>query len=558
MPIRWREIDGRILVTNDCGDFLRVERETFDRLMAGTLRRDDPVLAELVRRNMLRSDEAEAEVVRRVRDRGHHLTVGPGLHIVVLTLRCDHACRYCHASRQPATRTGSDMTRETADRVLDVILSAPGPDLTIEFQGGEPTLNFDVLRFFVEEGRRRNAGAKRLYYSLVSNLGSVTPAQIDYLIDQGVAVCTSIDGPAALHDRNRPCTAGHGHRRTLAAIERFDAAYRKRKLDPSLAYVNALVTVSRESLAQPAAIVEEYVRLGQKVIHLRPLNPFGMGHRIWGREGYTAGEFLDFYVRAIDHILALNREGVEMAEKTASLMLTRILTDEDPNYMDLRSPCGAGIGQLAYNHDGRVYTCDEGRMVGAMGDDLFCIGDVHRDGYADIIGRPAVRALCVSSCLECLPGCADCAYAPYCGVCPVYNYVVQGDLVGCCATNDRCRIQMGILDHLFRRLEDPETEKLLRRWTETRDRSSVYEPRSPARPRGRAAKKPQGRRRTAPRIHRPAEDRAGGGGPGCEEPSRLGRRRGSATSSTKAVKATKQTGPDPRANPGRGGGFRAR
>ena len=491
MPLRWRELGGRILLTNDCGDHLWVDRAPFDALMAGKLAPEHPLWTELAPCNMLHDPAVEAQVVERVRRRSHHVQVGPTLHIVVLTLRCNHACTYCHASRQPERRAGFDMTLDTAARVLDVILAGPAPDLTIEFQGGEPALNFPVLKYFVEEGRRRTAdGSKRLFFSLVSNLTTLTQPQLDYLVDQGVAVCTSIDGPADLHDRNRRLACGDSHRRVLAAIKRFDQAYRKRRLDPSLAYVNALVTVSRSSLSRPEAIVDEYVRLGQKVVHLRPLNPFGMGRRIWAREGYTAEEFLRFYCRALDHIIALNQQGVEMAEKMASLLLTRILTDHDPNYADLRSPCGAGIGQLAYNHDGRVYTCDEGRMVGAMGDDLFCIGDVHRNSYAELIAHPAVRSLCVASCLECLPGCADCAYAPYCGVCPVYNYVEQGDLVARCASNDRCKIMLGMLDYLFGRLAEPGMLELLRHWTEVRDRSSVYQPRRARKPAARGKPRP--------------------------------------------------------------------
>jgi len=354
------------------------------------------------------------------------------------------------------------------------------------------------LRFIVEEAGRRNAsGAKRIYFSLVSNLSTLRQEQIDFLVDHGVMVCTSIDGPAALHDRNRRLARGGSFERARSAMKAFAAAYRKRKFDPDLAYVNALVTVSRSSLSQPEAIVDEYVRLGQKVVHLRPLNPFGMGRRIWQREGYTAEEFLAFYLHALDYIIRLNRQGVEIMEKMASLLLTRILTDQDPNYADLRSPCGAGLGQLAYNHDGRVYTCDEGRMVGAIGDDLFCIGDVRRNSYAELVTSPGVRSLSVASCVECLPGCADCVYVPYCGVCPVYNYVEQGDLVARCASNDRCRIQLGILDYLFRRLAEPGMEKLLRRWTESRDRSSVYQPRLPKSP-ARAKKAKQRARRAPP------------------------------------------------------------
>jgi uncharacterized protein len=109
-----------------------------------------------------------------------------------------------------------------------------------------------------------------------------------------------------------------------------------------------------------------------------------------------------------------------------------------------------------------------------MGDHLFCIGDVHQDGYAGIIRHAGVRSLCVASCLECLPGCSECAYAPYCGVCPVYNYIMEGDLVARSPNNDRCRIQKGMLDLLFRRLAEPGMQDLLFRWTESKDRSSVY------------------------------------------------------------------------------------
>ena len=52
----------------------------------------------------------------------------------------------------------------------------------------------------------------------------------------------------------------------------------------------------------------------------------------------------------------------------------KMLTADDPNFVDILSPCGAGTGQVAYSHDGRIFTCDEARMVSAMGDDMFAIG----------------------------------------------------------------------------------------------------------------------------------------------------------------------------------------
>lgn len=475
MPFRWKELGGRVLLTNDAGEHVWLEREAFGDFLAGTLPDDHPAFVQLQNHNLVRSSDAEKQLMDRIQARNRHLFLGPNLHIVILSLRCNQNCVYCHASRKPLKSKGFDMSLDTARRVVDVIFESPTDELTIEFQGGEPALNFDVLRFIIEEAYQRNTGIGRdLYFSLVSNLSTLKPEQIDFLVDSGVMICTSIDGPADIHDRNRRFKDHSSHAEALKKIKAFDRAYRKRGLDPDLAYVNALATVSKSALKRPKAVVDEYIRLGHKVIHLRPLNPFGMGLKVWSREGYTAQDFLDFYFQALDYIIELNRQGTEIMEKMASLMLTRILTQEDPNYMDLRSPCGAGLGQLAYNYDGRVYTCDEGRMVGAMGDDLFCIGDVHKEGYAEIVSHAGVRSLCVASCLECLPGCSDCAYAPYCGVCPVYNYILEGDLVARSPNNDRCRIQKGILDHLFLQLAEPGLEEVLRRWTESKDRSSIY------------------------------------------------------------------------------------
>ena len=111
MPMRWRERDGRVLLTNDCGDYAWLERKQLDALMDGTLRKDRATWDELTRRNMIRSPQAEDAVTERLRRRSHHLFSGTSLHIVVLTLRCDHTYLL---PRLPAAgrRSGFDMTRD--------------------------------------------------------------------------------------------------------------------------------------------------------------------------------------------------------------------------------------------------------------------------------------------------------------------------------------------------------------------------------------------------------------------------------------------------------------
>ncbi len=110
-------------------------------------------------------------------------------------------------------------------------------------------------------------------------------------------------------------------------------------------------------------------------------------------------------------------------------------------------------------------------MVAAMGDQAFRLGSVFEDSYERIIHHDTVRAMATASCLETIPGCAHCAYKPYCGVCPVLSYVSQGDIFARQPTSSRCRTQTGIQDILFATLKaaDHKTIEELKRWTEQRE-----------------------------------------------------------------------------------------
>jgi radical SAM protein with 4Fe4S-binding SPASM domain len=115
---------------------------------------------------------------------------------------------------------------------------------------------------------------------------------------------------------------------------------------------------------------------------------------------------------------------------------------------------------VLYNYDGKVYTCDEARMVG---EDIFCIGNVKDGSYKDIVAHPTVRILGMASCLE-NTACDLCVYKPYCGVCPIYNWAEYGNLFPQASNNARCIIFGGILDLLFAKLEDKKVRKLFEKW----------------------------------------------------------------------------------------------
>lgn len=137
------------------------------------------------------------------------------------------------------------------------------------------------------------------------------------------------------------------------------------------------------------------------------------------------------------------------------------------NYMELRSPCGAGVGQLAYYADGNIFTCDEGRMLHEMGQSTFKLGNVYKSTYRDLINNNICKTVCSASVLESLPTCCDCVYQPYCGTCPVVNYALEGDVIEKQPRGYKCSVYSGILDYLFTKFyeNDDETMKILNSWS---------------------------------------------------------------------------------------------
>lgn len=286
---------------------------------------------------------------------------------------------------------------------------------------------------------------------------------IDYFIDNNVSICTSLDGPKEVHDYNRISKGNPTLHRTLGNIEKINNIYMKRGLS---CRAQAIQTTTRKSLEYPKEIINQYIKLGFNSIFIRPLTPIGFCTKNWTDIGYTPEEFCLFYEECLDYIIELSCNGIDIIESHASLFLKKILTDEPINYMELRSPCGGSIGQLAYNYDGNVYSCDEARMLAETGNDAFKLGNVYIDDYESLINNPTTKSICVSSCLETLPSCSDCPYNPYCGVCPVYNYIEQNDIFAKMNKSYRCKIYKGILDMLFYKIQEGKKEvmDIFRKW----------------------------------------------------------------------------------------------
>ncbi|MCB9759236.1 MAG: His-Xaa-Ser system radical SAM maturase HxsB [Alphaproteobacteria bacterium] len=470
---RFGDVGGKVVITNDAGEWTLLERPDFQALLVDTLAPEHPKRAELVDKGFLRDGADLNQIAERVARKRRFLGQGPHLHIVITTLRCNQSCKYCHASRTDMDRVDTDMSMETAKKVVDMAMQTTSPYVNFEYQGGEPTVRFDVIQFVVDYSREKNRyEGKTLEHALVTNLTYMTEDKAEWLLANDVLLCTSLDGPAVVHNFNRTWRkGGEAFDRVLHWIRYFNRRYVEMGRDPELWHVDALMTTTRKTLEHWREVIDLYVELGIRNIHLRPLNPFGFANKTWRAIGYTPQEYLDFYARALDYVLELNKQGVQIIEGTASTFLKKMLTPDDPNFVDLRNPVGSGTGQIAYNFDGNIYPSDEGRMIAATGDQLFKLGDVFTSTYDEVVNHPTVKALAVASSLDSLPSCHTCWNAPFCGVRPLHNYMQSGDLFGQRPNTPKCTEHLTIARLLMSKLaNDPDVEPIFRRWTIHRPR----------------------------------------------------------------------------------------
>jgi His-Xaa-Ser system radical SAM maturase HxsB len=464
LPFRFLRLDQEEeILVNECGEFIIAPAGTARLVAARKIDSNTELYSTLKAKHFLYDDYSSPlldVLASKYRSKYDFIYGSTKLHIFVVTLRCDHSCHYCQVSRQTVNKGEFDMTPEIASASVDMMLQTPSKFITLEFQGGEPLLAFDTIKYVVSIAKPRAAQqSKNLEIVITSNLAFLTDEILEYCRKEEIKLSTSLDGPAFIHNANRPRPGGNSYEMALEGIKRA-----RRKLGSSR--VAALMTTTQLSLQYPREIIDEYVRQSFHTIFLRPISPFGFAVRSRHRTGYEMDAFLNFYRTGLDHILDINRKGYRLVEIYTKILLEKILTPNGTGYVDLQSPSGAGLTVLVYNYDGDVYATDESRMLAEMGDKTFSLGNVLKHKRGEIFTSPAFIDLLEASCNQSLPGCSDCAFQPYCGSDPIYHHATQGDMVGHRPTSGFCKRNMEVIKHLFKLLQnaDRKTTNILWSW----------------------------------------------------------------------------------------------
>ena len=178
LPFRFTELNDHDYVADESCRRISCSRQgCCSKLINHQLTIDDPAYTELRARHFLTDDAtaiASDLLAIKLRTRYERLADFTSLHIFVVTLRCEHSCHYCQVSRQSDNKLQFDMSLADADAALGLALRSPSPYIKIEFQGGEPLLNSDLIRHMVCEAERRR-GDKQIEFVIATNLALIDP-----------------------------------------------------------------------------------------------------------------------------------------------------------------------------------------------------------------------------------------------------------------------------------------------------------------------------------------------------------------------------------------------
>jgi len=350
---RFKKFDEDMyLITNDIWNYYFLSSDSFSLFIQWKVEYIE-WYSDLLERGFIKKPSFEKSMIEKYRKKTSFIGIWPALHMIVVTLK------------------------ETAKKVVDTIMYTNATDITIEFQGGEALLNWEVVKYIVDYATEQWSYLKKnISFTLVTNLTLMTEDKLEWLLNNMVTICTSLDGDELIHNSNRTGYNGNSFEKVTYWIKRVNEELEKR----GLGKIWALLTTTKETLSRPKEIVDAYLDLGLDGIFLRWLNPYGFAAADMKNLWYTPEEWLEFYFETLNYIISLNKQGIDFREYITSVYLMKIFMDFDPAFMDVRSPSGIAVWGVAYNYDGKVYASDESRMLWRMWNDEFLMTELLETG----------------------------------------------------------------------------------------------------------------------------------------------------------------------------------
>lgn len=354
---------------------------------------------------------------------------------------CNLRCTYCFAETGTYHGKRALMSAETARAALDFLVSSSGGrrHLEVDFFGGEPLLNFEVVKSTVAYGRElEKSTGKEFRFTLTTNAYRVDEEMIDFLNREMKNVVISIDGRREVHNRNRPNAAGAPTwDRVVRNARRIVEARGGKEYYVRGTYTAENLDFSRDVLAIADAgfdqISVEPVVAADGPMQIRPEH---------------IGTIEKEYHRLAEESLKRTREG-----RGFNFFHFMVDLNSGPCLNRRLRGCGAGSEYLAVAANGDLYPCHQ-----FAGLDGFRMGSVHGERL-----DPGLQELFRGTHVYSKEGCADCWAKYYCsGGCAASSYLANGDIsvpyyVGC--ETERRRIATAIAMRVLEEETDDQDSK---------------------------------------------------------------------------------------------------
>jgi len=296
---------------------------------------------------------------------------------------CNMRCRYCFAQQGSFGQSQGLMNMEVARQAVDFLIESSGPrkNLELDFFGGEPLLNMDVVRATVQYGRDRASQAgKQISFTLTTNALSLGEQVRDYLAAEGIGVILSLDGRPQVNDRMRILPDGGGtYRRIVPRIQAMVASH------PVSYYIRGTFT------AQNLDFTEDFLHLASLGFENISLEPVTGGEPGIALTEEHLPQIAAQYEELAEIILAHEKEGRQLNFFHFNLDFN------GPCLAKRLTGCGAGIEYLAVTPEGDIFPCHQ-----FIGIPEFKMGNV-REGIVDdsVRRRFAGNTLSQKECRNC-------------------------------------------------------------------------------------------------------------------------------------------------------------
>lgn len=346
---------------------------------------------------------------------------------------CNLKCNYCFASQGNFKGERTLMSLEVGKRALEFLAKNSGSrrNLEVDFFGGEPLMNFQLVKDLVDYGRQlEEEYNKNFRFTITTNGILLDDEKIDYINEKMENIVLSLDGRKEVNDNMRKTINGEGSYDII--LPKFKKMVEKRG-DKDY-YIRGTFTSKNTDFSKDAL---DFYKNGFKKISIEPVvTPEEMDYAL--REEHLDG--------VLDEYEKFSREYLNIKKKDKDFYFFHFMIDltQGPCIVKRAVGCGAGSEYLAVTPEGELYPCHQ-----FVGEKEFVMGNVF-DGIKNTNLRETFKKANVYNKEEC----RVCWARFYCsGGCHANSYNAHKNLnkaykLGCDMEKKRIECAISILANL--------------------------------------------------------------------------------------------------------------